>query len=250
MAALQTSRILKGLGTPEGRARRAEHLVLVWLIFSFAPVITGGRFYGHYFIQLLPALCVLASAPIAGFMEGFRWSEVTSLRRVAYALIIAGLVLPSAGFFGARLAADRIYSAIGEENPKHYIPIADYVRENSDEDDMIFVWGFATPIYFYSNRLGASRFLWCDWLTGRAPGTDAAKDPDFDTSAYITPGSWELFFEDMEKNSPIFFVDTSPGDHHDYGKYPISKYPALVDFIGDNYELQTTVGGADVYRRK
>lgn len=250
LAIWQAARTIGSLKTPEGRGHRSEHLILLWLLFSFVPVMTGGKFYGHYFIQLLPALCILASGPTASFLEGFKCSKARFMRRIAFALIIAGIVVPSAGFFGARLAADRIYSATGEENPKQYIPIADYIRKNSSEDDTIFVWGFATPIYFFSNRLGASRFLWCDWLTGRAPGTDAAKDPDFDSSEYITPGSWDLFFEDMERNKPLYFVDTSPGDHHDYGKYPMSKYPELTKFVGDNYILEKSVAGADVYRRK
>jgi 4-amino-4-deoxy-L-arabinose transferase-like glycosyltransferase len=250
LAALQTARAVGGLKTPEGRERRAEHLIIIWLLFSFVPVITGGKFYGHYFIQLLPALCVLASGPTATFMEKFRCSESGVLRRITFALIIAGIIVPSAGFFIARIEADRIYSATGEENPKKYIAIADYIRENSDEDDTIFVWGFATPIYFFSNRLGASRFLWCDWLTGRAPGTDAAKDPDFDSSAHITPGSWELFFEDMDRNRPVYFIDTSPGDHHDYGKYPIDKFPALKAYLDENFVLETSLDGAHIYRRK
>jgi len=250
LAIWQTARTVGGLRTPEGRSHRSEHLVLMWLLFSFVPVMTGGKFYGHYFIQLLPALCILASGPAARFMEGFRCSDAGALRRIAFALIIAGIVVPAAGFFAARIEADRIYSATGEENPKAYIPIADYIRKNSSDDDTIFVWGFATPIYFFSNRLGASRFLWVDWLTGRAPGTDAAKDPGFDSSAYITPGSWELFFEDMERNRPVFFVDTSPGDHHDYGKYPIGKYPRLRQYVEENYRPEASVAGADIYRRK
>jgi 4-amino-4-deoxy-L-arabinose transferase-like glycosyltransferase len=250
LAAWQSARILGNLDTPGGRERRAQHLVLVWLILSFVPVVTGGKFYGHYFIQLLPALCILASGPVAGFLERFNWTTSGMGRKAACILLILGIVVPSTGFFAARLAADRIYAAIGEENPRQYIPIADYIRKNSNEDDTIFVWGFATPIYFFSNRLGASRFLWCDWLTGRAPGTDAAKDPDFDSSVFITPGSWRLFFEDMRRNRPVYFVDTSPGDHHDYGKYPIDRYPGLKQFIEDNYQLEAKVAGADVYRRK
>jgi 4-amino-4-deoxy-L-arabinose transferase-like glycosyltransferase len=250
LAVWQSVRILNNLNTPAGRERHAEQLVFVWLILSFVPVVTGGKFYGHYFIQLLPALCILASGTVARFLERFDWSSAGAGRRAACILLILGIVVPSTGFFAARLAADRIYASIGEENPKQYIPIADYIRKNSSEDDTIFVWGFATPIYFFSNRLGASRFLWCDWLTGRAPGTDAAKDPNFDTSIFITPGSWGYFFEDMRRNRPLYFVDTSPGNHHDYGKYPIDKFPPLRRFLEKNYSLEAKVAGADVYRRK
>ncbi len=219
-----------------------RHLILIWLLLSIIPVCTGGKFYDHYFIQLLPQLCALGGGAAAASMA--------RPRRALTWLIIAGMLIPSAGFFAARLASDRIYDALGEENPDEYRAIGEYIGERTGEGDTIFVWGFATPVYFFSNRLGASRFLWCDWLTGRVSGTPQAKDPSFKTLRLMTPGSWNVFFEDMEKNRPAYFVDTSPGNHHDYGKYPISGYPALSDFVRRNYELESSIDGADIYSRK
>jgi 4-amino-4-deoxy-L-arabinose transferase-like glycosyltransferase len=226
-----------------------EYLVLIWFLLSIIPVCTGGKFYGHYFLQLYPALSILAAGSAMRFFSWLDSPGKIRLKQMAYSLFIAGLLVPSIGFFGARLYADKIYSAIGEENPKNYIPIAKYIKTNTNENDRIFVWGFATPIYIYSNRLGASRFLWCDWLTGRVSGTPSARDEFFDTTPYITKGSWQLFFQDMNKNKPLYFIDTSPGNYHDYGKYPITKYPDLMDFLETYYHFETSVNGANIYRR-
>lgn len=246
LAAITSVRILKDLRAQgEGRL-----LILLWFVLSLVPVCTGGKFYAHYFIQLLPALCILAAGPAASFVGGLSDARMGRGKKMLLALFIVSMLLPAGGFFAARLMADEIYDATKEENPNDYRSIADYVREHTNERDTIFVWGFASPIYTFSNRLGASRFLWCDWLTGRVSGTASAKDPSFDTSRFISQGSWQLFFEDMEKNRPAYFVDTSPGNHHDYGKYPIVKYPALKRYIDEHYTFETSIDGADIYRRR
>lgn len=228
---------------------KEEYLILLWLILSVIPVCAGGKFYGHYFLQMYPALCVLASAAAVNFLSWLSSERRAFLRRSLCALFLFWLIVPPAGFFVARVFADGIYAAIGEENPNDYIPIANYIKARTKGDDRIFVWGFATPIYTLSNRVAASRFLWCDWMTGRISGTPSAKDASFDTTDYIIEGSWELFLEDLRKNSPVYFIDTAPGNYHDYGKYPIKKFPMLTKFIKKNYHLETTISKMDIYRK-
>lgn len=228
---------------PEGEA-----FILLWFLFSLIPVCAGGKFYGHYFVQLYPALCILSGGWMERFLGGAaeakRWG-----RRLIAALVAVGIILPAGGFFVARFYADEIYAAVPDENVRDYIPVSEYIREHTREGDRIFVWGFATAIYFYSRRDAASRFLWCDWLTGRVSGTPSARDPDFDTTAFIKPGSWGMFFGDLERTKPAYLVDTSPGNWHDYGKYPISKYPALMDYLQRHYRYETTIDQMDLYRR-
>lgn len=224
----------------------AEYLILFWFLGSIIPVCIGGRFFGHYFIQLMPALVILAAAPASRFFE----SAIKGGRRFALALFLAGLILPAAGFFCARIYADEIYTAIGEDNPNSYRPLGAYVRERTPPSDSIFVWGFATPVYFFADRPAASRFLWCDWLTGRIPGSPTARDRFYDTSAFITRGSWDMLFDDLERNRPAYFIDTSVGNYHDYGKYPVTKYPKLVEYMEKNYRFEARYAGADFYKRK
>lgn len=232
-----------------GTARAGEYLILIWLALSVVPVCLGGKFYGHYFLQMYPALCILAGGAAARFIVWAREEGRPRLKRAIAAIFIFFIVFPATGFFIARVYADEIYAAAGEENPKIYIPIAEYIRSRTSKDDRILVWGFATPVYTFADRESASRFLWCDWLTGRISGTPSAKDPSFDTSAYISEGSWNMFFDDMKKNRPLYFIDTSPGNYHDYGKYPVSKYPRLADFLKNNYRREAQINGADIYRR-
>ncbi len=230
------------------KRRLEEFLILFWFLISIIPVLIGGRFFGHYFIQLLPPLCILASRPLDRLIT--RRSKTLWRRRVLAGIITLAIVVPATGFFLARLHADAIYTNLKEDNAELYRPLAGYVHANTKPDETIFVWGFATPIYFFAERRPASRFLWSDWLTGRIPGSPTAQDPLFDTKPYATKGAWDMLFDDLQKNKPRYIIDTSPGNYHDYGKYPIAQYPQLAHYLEQHYTLEGRFHDADFYRRK
>ncbi len=215
-------------------------LIILWGLLSLIPVCVGGRFFEHYFIQLLPALCILAGIHAVHFFH----------KQYKWLIISIAIILPSLLSFTARVYAPTIYAHTGYDYPGNYKQLGNYIAEHTSQTDRIFVWGFATPIYTYSNRAAASRFLWCDWLTGRIAGSNTSHDSNFDTQLYVTDKSWQLLFMDLEMHKPIYFIDTSPGNYHDYGKYPISKYPALQHYIDAHYVFETDINGAHFYHRK
>ncbi len=76
-----------------GRAAgRAEVLVLLaWAVTASIGVASGGLYFSHYFIQILPILCVavgLVAAQAASALRGLP-------RAAVFALILAGLVTPA-----------------------------------------------------------------------------------------------------------------------------------------------------------
>lgn len=105
-------------------------------------------------------------------------------------------------------------------------------------------------MYFYAKRHAATRFINADFLTGRIPGSSTVYDPNFDTTFNIVPGAWEMFFSDLERDKPYYIVDTSTANIHDYGKYPIEKFPDFKTYLDRYYVKDATVRGVDLYRRK
>lgn len=57
-----------------------------------------------------------------------------------------------------------------------------------------------------------------------------------------------MFFEDLEKNKPVYFVDTTPAALHDYEHYPIRNYPKLEKYLNEKFVFEAEVSGAAVYR--
>lgn len=216
-----------------------EWLIALWFILSIVPVSTGYRFYGHYFLLLMPAMSILASS-----VADTVWSDPS--RVWARRLIVIWLVLPALGFFSARFFIPDINRVFHEDNLADYKPLAQYVAEHTNPDDRIVAWGYAPLVYWYSQRLPATRFFWSDVLTGRVPGRTTKEK---NTDKYAMPETWDMFLSDIERNRPVYVIDTAPANLHDYGDFPITRYPRLSEYVQKNYREEANVDGAVFYRR-
>ena len=225
-------------GLTRKMADKREWLVWLWLVLSVAPVAAGKRFYGHYFLMLVPPLCILSA------MEIRRWWKNSAVRY----LVISFVILAGVGCLIPRFMMTSLYARLGEDDPKSYAKVASYVRAHTLPGDKILVWGFAPMIYLQSDRLPATRFFWSDLAAGRVPA--ARQDNGLALQNMpITRLAWKLFFEDMEKNRPLYFIDTSPAGFHGYRHFPIGDYPALSKYIDDSFTKEAVVDGAVIYKR-
>lgn len=211
-------------------------LIVLWFILNIIPVSAGLRFYGHYFLLLLPPMCILA-APVILKAWGGKWKQ---------RLIIFWILLPAVGFTVARFYTPKIHNAAGEDNLAKYKPVASYVSLKTEPSDRIVAWGYAPLVYWYSERLPATRFFWSDLLTGRVPGTRglASDKPVSENSM-----AWDMFMSDVEKNRPIYIIDTAPSGLHDYQNFPVSKYTRLFDYVEQNYHEEVRINGSILYKR-
>jgi len=182
------------------------------------------------------------------------------VRVILSCLLAIGLLIPVLHAFPTGVSQFSAPYVIGDTTPDldpTYLQLARHIRLNSGEDDRIFVWGFQPIIYVASGRRPASRFIICHALTGQIPWVNI--DPDTETSQWILPGSWARLMDELEKNRPLFIVDTSPGNYAAYGKYPIHRYLQLYWFIRRHYVMDRVIfrsgaGGKrpyyHVYRRR
>ncbi|OGQ07499.1 MAG: hypothetical protein A3G32_01055 [Deltaproteobacteria bacterium RIFCSPLOWO2_12_FULL_40_28] len=212
--------------------------VVLWFFLSFIPIATGGRFYGHYFIQLLPAATLLAGFVITTFssVKAFNW-------------VISLMVIPTVLFWTVRANYKSIDQLFPDDQLFQQQRIGEWIKNHTHQTDTLFVWGFATAIYFHAERSSMSRFLWTDLLTGRMPGSELSRTPHFDTTPFVRTEAWNDFWEDF-KNPPTYFVDTSPANLHDYKKFPPSLYPDLWRYLNMNYQPFQSIEGVVIYKKK
>lgn len=217
--------------------------LVLWLVFSTVVTLLGKRMFGHYFIQILPPLTV-----IAGLHAGRIFDERNRPRRKAWlAATLSLTIIPGLVFTGMAIAFEAETDTWGEIRPD-FRPAAAYIREHTRPEDKIFVWGWFTPVYVYSERAPSTRFLFTTMHTGYRPGSDPDEAERADITWREIPEAWPMLESDLKRDPPALIVDTSPGDYHDFGRYPIRDYPVLRSFIDENCRLETSIAGMDLYR--
>ncbi len=145
----------------ESRLNAKNLFVLIWLALSFYAVTLGGRGYGHYFVQLVPPLS------IAG---GIAYISVVRRKKIFWVWLVVPVVLLTA----ARIDFISAYEKVNYPNYKSQVSfekVGDYIAEKTLPSEKIYAWGWATPVYYFSDRRCASGFLISDFVSGRIFGT-------------------------------------------------------------------------------
>ena len=224
-AALRGSELWQGRG--------AEKTALsALLVVSAIGAAASGRFYPHYYIQMLPALALLAGAAHAGLTSArLSWPPVQRAMPLMYVWVTASL-LAFATSHWVSLGSRRAIGAPGR-----------YVREHSRPDDRIFVWGQAPQVYLDAGRRPASRYIATFPLTGYIFGGPL---PGVDTRNRILVGSWQTLEHDFGVHPPAFIVDTEVRPD---ALYPMRTFPVLAAMVARDFEPVFRTDDAVVYRR-
>ncbi len=230
---------------------------LLWLVFSIIPVFIGGRFYSHYFIQMFPALCLVGAI---GVSQIYQLKDKYDFRGIPRKVLVI-LSIYSVVFFLPRVDQDLTIQALKKFSPSigkiGVYPeqrwVGEYIKNRTQKEDTIFVWGFATPIYYYADRNCASRFSWTDFLSGRVPGKAVWRaSENRNTDYYVLKGTWNQFCQDLNHYQPKYFVDTSTGGYHEYQKYGVNRvyHPSynLSNILKRFYEKEKVLYGMTIYR--
>jgi 4-amino-4-deoxy-L-arabinose transferase-like glycosyltransferase len=216
----------------------ARTLAVVWLVSGVIALLPGRRFFGHYFLLVLPALCVLAVDPLLGFWDRFR-----RLRPVVALLV----VVPAAV---ALAVSTVLHAAVMDRlDPKPpYAAVAERLRQVSDPDDSVFLWGHSIEVYVLAERTTGTRFLFCDYLTGTSPGTSSASGMA-DPTPNVVGAAWDMLFDDLDRRCPRFLVDVAPAGWNGYDRFPLTRYPRLAAYVRAHYRERDRVDGVVIYER-
>ncbi len=232
----------------ERRSRRGKFLLLL-IVASFLALTSGSRFFGHYWIQVFPAVALLGAA-------GWLWlvNRGKSYRRALALVVAIGSLLtlrhyplwrqwdPWAepeGFSHYSLGRGEAEKALGQ-----------FAAANTSPDETIVVWGYCPQIYYYAHRLPGVRDYLCHYTTGFSPATfsplvERAIRP------YGHPRAQEMFAADLKARRPKFILDIAPIREYEFPffQYPLRTYPLIADYVRANYHPEQSVAGALIYRR-
>lgn len=218
-------------------SRPAERAaILMWVLVSLIGVSAGGRFYAHYFVQLVLPLAVLAAPLFAGL-----WSEATNGARgwLRPRVVRGWLAFTVFGFFVSHVVElwqRRDRSEVGR-----------YIEAHSAPTDRMFVWGNQAGLYLDARRRPASRYVATSPLMGHVFGDPKSWDPAYDTSSRIVPGSWDNLLADFARHPPRYIVDTDAV--RAVPMYLIRKFPVLDRLLAEHYRLVHRAPEGLIYAR-
>ena len=85
-------------------------------------------------------------------------------------------------------------------------------------------------------------------IHGYKQGNDPNEKDRADIAWLYVPEAWPMLETDLNRNPPELIVDTSPGNYHDFGRYPIRDYPILRSFVDGIAGWKRIFGGTNIYR--
>lgn len=164
---------------------------------SFMTIVPGYFFYGHYWIQMIPGLAIVAGLTyqsIIGIIQ--KYFNLTNVRYQYIYLGIFGLLtfnhVSGLKSYYYHPNYERILRTVYGNNPfPESMEIANYINANSKPEDNIVLLGSEPQIYFYTKKRCPSRFA---YFTALVNNTAYHKE-------------WQReFTADVEKAKPKFVV--------------------------------------------
>jgi len=272
---ITTKRSVQRTNRLEGESREffnTDLVLLLWFAVSFAGVAAGGRFFAHYYFQIIPGLCLIGSR---GLLELFRWSK--SRNRIANAAV---LILLTSGFGytlvrthseTADLALSwmqgrpnkinretRIAAAIVRDIPNPADAVdrlgaeeiragGPHTRAAENPADYLFVWGNWPEVYYWSGLLPASGYLSSQPLTGLpADVWYGSEEYHLILDDKTTAAARAELLRDVERNPPRYIIDELGLRD---ARFSTMAYPELRDFMS-KYKRLTSESSAPIYIRK
>jgi len=199
----------------------------LWAASGIAAWGAGVRFFGHYWLQALPPLVLLA-VPIVS-----RWTG----RARSWA--VAGVVIPGVVAWVLLFVPGSFHHRPDTTN------LASYVKAHSAAGDRVFVWGSYPEILVASDRLPAGSLVHTDFVVGRSGGRN---DPA-QTLKNAVPGALDTMMASLQAHPPALVLDTSTAKDLGYENFPTSVIPEVDQFVRANYHQVATVDGVTVWQR-
>ncbi|MFM8304131.1 MAG: ArnT family glycosyltransferase, partial [Actinomycetota bacterium] len=199
----------------------------LWALSGAVSVAVGLRFFGHYYLQLVPPFVLLSAGALAHATR-------RAVRATVALALVSGMMFSAAGYF---------LTPFGEE--PEYRAVSRYLAEHAGPGDRVLVWGNVPEIYWASGVPPATRYIATQSLLAEnhAGRTEAPKASELD------PKVWTWFFRDLRHHEPKFVVDTSNADIRGSDRSPMAHYPRLERYVSRHYRIDRTIDGLDVYVR-
>ncbi|MFE9997542.1 ArnT family glycosyltransferase [Streptomyces avermitilis] len=201
------------------RARTGPAELWLWPASSAVAVLLGFHFFGHYFLQLIPPVALLATAALQALPRDRMVTAVLTSACCCTLFLTWGLLAPRSDL-------------------AHAERLADAVVRRTAPGDPVLVWGIHPETYWLADRAPASRYLTAGLLTNYSGGRDGPQVGE----RYAVEGAWPAFRAELAAHPPALIVDDSRDK-----PYRPERVPSLRRILATGYEEVGRVEGAVLY---
>jgi hypothetical protein len=151
---------------PQPWRMTASGLMALWPLFSMIGIGLGGRFFAHYYIQIIPPLAVLGGLGLRILIYKIRIQGAGFFRRPT-GIVVAGVFAWSLFLFVVTDAPFYLkYDGIQISQRQYNSPvfavtrfIGKYLKDHTRKNDFVYVWAVDPEINFYALRRSPSPIL-------------------------------------------------------------------------------------------
>jgi len=214
------------------RAAATDYVLILWAIASAIGVASGGRFFPHYFLQLMPSLAVLTGVLIYDrFVNGGDRVLSKPAWMIATFLIVVSVGTTSVLYLAPRAAEEQVVSSVfhQKEWEASSEELGLWIKDRTQPDDLIFNYGRESQVYFYADRQPAIPYFY-DWVL------------EYDKDALPE------VIADLEATRPVYFIDSAQAPL--FEDWNAAHPPVLRAFLDEHYAYAGRIYFADVYRLK
>ncbi|NBE51668.1 glycosyltransferase [Streptomyces sp. YC537] len=202
-------------------ARTGAADLWLWLAASALAVCLGFHFFGHYYLQLIPALALLGTAALQSLPRDWTPATLTTSALACGLFLAWGLLAPR-----PELA--------------HAERLARTVTDRTEPGERVLVWGIHPETYWLADRAPASRYLTAGFLTNYSGGRNGPQVGE----KYAVRGAWDVFRGELADRPPALIIDDSRGK-----PFAPDNLPTLRGMLAQGYERVGVVEDAVLYER-
>jgi hypothetical protein len=176
---------------------KMKFVALSLLFFSCCTIVPGYYFYGHYWIQIIPGLSLIAGLTYYGLITFFKNTLKVNYKGITYiylgiflALTMKHINAQKSYYFHPNY--ERILRTVYGSNPfPESMEIANFINANSKPEDNIAIIGSEPQIYLYTHKKSPSRHAYFAAIV-----SDVAEHKEWQRE----------FVADIEKAAPRYIV--------------------------------------------
>jgi dolichyl-phosphate-mannose-protein mannosyltransferase len=141
--------------------RNAAFFILTFLLFSGLALSSGFSFRDHYFVLVLPAVCLLVGVTIASASNFCsRLARPLSFLPLVIFVVCSRVALSGQLPLLSQRPSDVLRTIYGANPFSEAVRVAEYLQAHTNPTDTIAILGSEPEIYFYAHRHSATGYIY------------------------------------------------------------------------------------------